>query len=64
MIFEPQIDTRDPYRVLSDFCLRILGGEYDFTIKEMCETAHVPPDLLESALKRLAAAGMSVPEAA
>jgi hypothetical protein len=41
--------------VLSDFCLRILGGEYDFTIKEMCETAHVPSDLLESALlKRLA----------
>jgi hypothetical protein len=58
-IFAPQIDPRDPYRVLSDFCLRILGGEYDFTIKEMCAEAHVPFDLLESAVvKRLSEAGI------
>jgi len=61
-IYEPQVDTRDPRLVLCEHSRRILGGDYSHTIREICNDALVPPEILTCLLlKRFSEAAMWEP---
>jgi hypothetical protein len=57
--YEPQTDRVDPQIVLAEYRLRILGGDYGYTLREIGEAAYTLPVLLEQALiQRLYEAGI------